>query len=469
MEQQIMYSWMAGLLSLCVVLVIIWLKARNHPKHKLPPRSRGLPFIGDTISLLRWAYQPRKFFDERQRRLGPVFRTSLFGNSRTVVSVDPEFNKYVLANESRLFHAKYPTSFRNLLGKYSLLHTHGEMQRKLHGMAVNLLRFERLSSVFMDDVQDLLRDGMEKWEKKRDIHLQHECHRVVLKLMAKQLLDISPSDDKGEIYEAFQEFTGAGLTLPIKIPGSAYAKGMKAREFLIKMIYKSMEERRDHPEIERNDLLTSLVRDGQFSDEIIADLILFLLFAGYETSSTAMAFAVKFLTENPRALEELKAEHNAILKAKGGEKLTWDDYLSMKFTHCVIKETLRRGNVAPALFRETTQDVKYKDIVIPKGWLVIVFLNAMHMDENNYSQALAFDPWRWENEGHEMTDNPAFIPFGKGARLCPGYHLARLEIALFLHYFVTKFKWEPLEADRIRHFPVPGMEKGLPIRLYLEA
>ena len=64
-----------------------------------------------------------------------------------------------------------------------------------------------------------------------------------------------------------------------------------------------IEERRNHPEVVHKDLLTKLLEEGSLSDEIICDFILFLLFAGHETSSRAMAFSIKFLTNCPKALE----------------------------------------------------------------------------------------------------------------------------------------------------------------------
>ncbi|KZV46942.1 hypothetical protein F511_06184 [Dorcoceras hygrometricum] len=45
---------------------------------------------------------------------------------------------------------------------------------------------------------------------------------------------------------------------------------------------------------------------GTFSDEEIVDFMLALLVAGYETTSTIMTLAVKFLTETPHALAQLK-------------------------------------------------------------------------------------------------------------------------------------------------------------------
>lgn len=59
----------------------------------------------------------------------------------------------------------------------------------------------------------------------------------------------------------------------------------------------------------KNDMLAALLAgDGGvgFSDEEIVDFLVSLLVAGYETTSTSMTLAVKFLTETPLALAQLK-------------------------------------------------------------------------------------------------------------------------------------------------------------------
>lgn len=71
----------------------------------------------------------------------------------------------------------------------------------------------------------------------------------------------------------------------------------------------------------KNDMLGALFNEdgngGGFSDEEIVDFLLALLVAGYDTTSTIMTLAVKFLTEIPLALTELKVR----------SKFTITDYL----------------------------------------------------------------------------------------------------------------------------------------------
>lgn len=57
----------------------------------------------------------------------------------------------------------------------------------------------------------------------------------------------------------------------------------------------------------KNDMLGALLAgDDEFSDELVVDFLLALLVAGYETTSTIMTLAVKFLSETPLALAQLK-------------------------------------------------------------------------------------------------------------------------------------------------------------------
>lgn len=57
----------------------------------------------------------------------------------------------------------------------------------------------------------------------------------------------------------------------------------------------------------KKDMLGALLAgEDALSDEQIVDFLLALLVAGYETTSTTMTLAVKFLTEMPLALAQLQ-------------------------------------------------------------------------------------------------------------------------------------------------------------------
>ena len=59
--------------------------------------------------------------------------------------------------------------------------------------------------------------------------------------------------------------------------------------------------------VKKKDMLGALLAgENSLSDEQIVDFLLALLVAGYETTSTTMTLAVKFLTETPLALAQLQ-------------------------------------------------------------------------------------------------------------------------------------------------------------------
>lgn len=84
---------------------------------------------------------------------------------------------------------------------------------------------------------------------------------------------------------------------------------MKARTKVAEALSLVVRQRRKESESgeRKNDMLEALLAgDDGFSDEEIVDFLVALLVAGYETTSTIMTLAVKFLTETPLALAQLK-------------------------------------------------------------------------------------------------------------------------------------------------------------------
>ncbi|OAY69241.1 Cytochrome P450 85A1 [Ananas comosus] len=259
------------------------------------------------------------------------------------------------------------------------------------------------------------------------------------------------------------------LSLPINFPGTNYHSGFQARKKLVGMLRDIIEERRAS-RCPHNDMLDSLLTIDEnaklkLSDEQIIDVIIALVYSGYETVSTTSMMAVKYLYDHPKALEELRKEHLSIRKGKSSDDcgIDWNDYKSMNFTRAVIFETLRIATVVNGVLRKTTQDVEMKGYIIPKGWRIYVYTREINYDPYLYPDPLAFNPWRWLDKSLESHQH--FMMFGGGGRLCPGKELGTAEIATFLHYFVTRYRWEEVGGDTILKFPRVEAPNGLHIRV----
>jgi cytochrome P450 len=87
--------------------------------------------------------------------------------------------------------------------------------------------------------------------------------------------------------------------------------------------------------------------------------------------------------------------------------------------------------------------------VIPRGHIVTVNIGLVHDNESVYHDAYAFNPDRFLDANPDMY---SWLPFGGGARRCPGAAFANMEMTVVLRTILREFDLEPTEAsnERIR-------------------
>lgn len=437
---------------------------------RLPPGSLGLPFVGETLQLIS-AYKtenPEPFIDERVNRYGSIFTTHVFGEP-TVFSADPETNRFILQNEGKLFECSYPGSISNLLGKHSLLLMKGALHKRMHSLTMSFANSSIIRDHLLLDIDRLVRLNMDSWTDR--IFLMEEAKKITFELTVKQLMSFDPGEWSESLRKEYVLVIEGFFSVPLPFFSPTYRRAIKARRKVVEALSLVVRRRRAESEQgeRKKDMLGALLAGhDNLSDEEIVDFLVALLVAGYETTSTIMTLAVKFLTETPLALAQLKEEHEGIRSKKTEtEALQWSDYKSMPFTQCVVNETLRMANIISGVFRRTKTDVHLKGYTIPKGWKVFTSFRAVHLDHDHFKDARSFNPWRWQNNSGASTSTPAnvFTPFGGGPRLCPGYELARVELSVFLHQLVTRFSWSPAEKDKLVFFPTTRTQKRYPIIL----
>ncbi|KAK5795638.1 Cytochrome P450 protein [Gossypium arboreum] len=443
-------------------------RSSRHRRLRLPPGNLGLPLVGETLQLIA-AYKtenPEPFIDERVRRYGSIFTTHVFGEP-TVFSAEPETNRFILQNEGKLFECSYPGSISNLLGKHSLLLMKGSLHKKMHSLTMSFANSSIIRDHLLVDIDRLIRLNLDSWTDR--VFLMEEAKKITFELTVKQLMSYDPGEWSESLRKEYLLVIEGFFTVPLPLFSTTYRRAIKARTKVAEALSLIVRERRKEYErgAKKNDMLAALLAgDDKFSDEQIVDFLVALLVAGYETTSTIMTLAVKFLTETPLALAQLKEEHEGIRAKKSeSEALQWSDYKSMPFTQCVVNETLRVANIISGVFRRAMTDINIKGYTIPKGWRVFASFRAVHLDHNQFKDARTFNPWRWQSKSGISCPGNVFTPFGGGPRLCPGYELARVELSVFLHHLVTRFSWEPAVEDKLVFFPTTRTQKRYPINV----
>ncbi|MED6219074.1 hypothetical protein PIB30_032543 [Stylosanthes scabra] len=462
-----MYSFLSLLFSFATIAGgFILFRRWRYRRLNLPPGSVGLPFVGETLQLISLykTDNPEPFMDERIKRYGPIFMTHVFGEA-TVFSADPDTNRFILANEGKLFEISYPGSISNLLGKHSLLLMKGNLHKRMHSMTMSFASSTILKDHLLADADRLIQLSMDSWSDR--VLLMEQAKKITFDLTMKQLMSFDPDEWTESLRKHYVLVIEGFFAIPFTLFSTTYRRAIKARTKVVEALTPVVWERRKRSEQDgerKKDMLGAMLASGdQFSDDEIVDFLLALIVGGYETTSTIMTLAIKFLTDTPLALAQLKEEHDQIRsRSKPGAPLEWTDYKSMVFTQCVVNETLRMANIIGGIFRRTTTDIKINGYTIPKGWKVFASLRAVHLNPDHFKDARTFNPWRWQNS-ETTTPGNVYAPFGGGPRLCPGYELARVVLSVFLHRIVTTFSWVPAEEDKLVFFPTTRTQKRLPI------
>ncbi|XP_008775849.2 cytochrome P450 85A-like [Phoenix dactylifera] len=451
-----------GLLIICCGL-LKWNEVR-YKKKGLPPGTMGWPVFGETTQFLK---QGPDFMKKQRARYGDLFKTHMLG-SPTVICLDPELNRYILMNEGKGLVPGYPKSMQDLMGKWNISCVHGALHKSERSAMLSRIGPNMVKERLMSEFDEFMRTHLSSWSGKV-IDIQAKTEELWLLSTLKQIVGIRDDVTTKELKSELMNLVIGTLSLPINFPGTNYHRGFQARRKIVSILEKIIKERKASPS-SQDDMLNSLLRgddatETKFSDEQIIDLVITMVYSGFETVSTTTMMTIKYLYDHPRALEEIRNEQFAIRNRKSPEeKLDWNDYKSMNFTRAVIFETLRLATVVNGVLRQTTKDVELKGYVIPKGWRIYVYTREINYDPSMYPQPLDFNPWRWLD--NSMESHQHFLVFGGGGRLCPGKELGIVEVSTFLHHFVTKYRWEEVGSTKLLKFPRVEAPNGLHIRIW---
>ncbi|RFU77511.1 cytochrome p450 [Trichoderma arundinaceum] len=152
--------------------------------------------------------------------------------------------------------------------------------------------------------------------------------------------------------------------------------------------------------------------------------------AGTDTTAVTLTYLVWSVCRDPKVKARLLEELRALPDDFDSSHLRDQSYLNQ-----VIDETLRLysgiQSALPRFVPEGGDDIG--GYWLPGGTVVCTQAYSMHRNSHVFPEPDEFDPSRWASPTKDMKDS--FMPFGSGARICIGLHLARME----LRYAAARF------------------------------
>ncbi|XP_046383450.1 cytochrome P450 6k1-like [Ischnura elegans] len=177
--------------------------------------------------------------------------------------------------------------------------------------------------------------------------------------------------------------------------------------------------------------------------------------AGFETSSTALNWALLELARNLDCQEKLINEIDETRKKHNGE-IDYDTLRSMPYLDMVVNETLRKYPTLSALDRCCTEEYRNPEynLVIPKGMHVLVPVLGIHYDPKYYKDPYKFDPERFSGDSKDDRPSCTYMPFGEGPRLCIGMRFAEMQIKSSLVSMLSKVRFSvPDKLKEMKELP----------------
>lgn len=206
-----------------------------------------------------------------------------------------------------------------------------------------------------------------------------------------------------------------------------------------KFVDRLIADRRANPRAgEEPDLLDLLIRanaEGGMTERELADVLIFLFVAGYDTSKNMLTLAFWELLARPHMYRRCGEDHDYARK--------------------VVDETFRYHGTA-STERILNEDIVYRDTVLEKDAIVWFTISVATRDERYAARADTFDPDR------DIENWP--IGFGLGAHICLGQYIAKAQIHEGLHLICRRIRNPHSPGPSgYRLFPGTWGLRGLPI------
>lgn len=420
-----------------------------------PPPGYGRyedPSFLQWLSLIRGnplAAFPKSSYRERHMtwRLGPTNMVFLF---------DPELIEDVLLHQLDAFpKAPLQNRFLRPIVGDSLVTTEGKAWRRQRKTAAPMFR-PRSLDLFTPGMTASIEEILEGWPTDKPVDVVPLAQNLGLSVLQHTLFsDAASIDTDAMVHSAARVLKGMGkitvvdlLGLPFMLQPGRWASKRhadKMRATIAEVIAARQVSGEDGEDLLGRFMSATDPESGEkMPDQMIADNILSLYGAGFETTAGSISWALQVMAENPKLQERVAAEAAALSEEE-------DPLKTCPLTLRVVKETLRLFPSVPVVIRMANRDVSVGDLKIRKGTLVYVCIFVSQRNELTWADAHRFDPDRFLPEAEAARHRSAFLPFGAGPRICIGMRFALMEAVLALAGLTRKFQFSEAPGNK----PVP--------------
>jgi len=437
------------------------------PERPLPPGRFGLPWVGESLSIVR---SNHGFYTDRFAKYGPVFKTRLFGIDFVVFSGHEAFHAF--ATDSRIERGGAdPVSVEQLfLNSLALLD--GSDHRLRKAVMLRAVGFRSAIEAYLPRMQALMESMVERWVQRGDETVLPELQMFAARLSGALYTGDESEEAAQELNRVVADMRGGFQTIPFPIPGTPYARAIRARNRLIQIVDEAVARHQtsDNYDDIVSRMLVAASESGVDADELKGDIrhLVFASQGGYFVPLTLLTMA---LGQHPEIVAKARAEIDRI--APSGQ-LTMDQIDELEYLEQITKEVRRYFAMNSAtFFGRVKKPMEVAGYRIPAGWGAIGAIHINMRNEDVFEEPDRFDPDRFEADAEAALPPGSYVPHGGGLAThhrCPGENIVTVAMKMYLVLLLRRATWTlpPQDLELTNElFPLPS--SGLVVNFHAHA
>ncbi|XP_044530715.1 cytochrome P450 2J2-like [Gracilinanus agilis] len=448
--------------AIFLILASYLQRRRRHPNS--PPGPFRLPLLGNTFHMD--VKKPHISLQETVKKYGNIFSLELLGSPVVVVTGLPLI-KEVLVNQGHVFIDRPHTPLRSYIFKtFGLIMSNGQEWKDQRRFTLMTLRNfglgKRTLELRIQEEATCLTEAI-KEEKGQpfDPHFpinnaisnvicsvtfgnRFEYHDSQFRELLKILDEVIVLQTRWEC-QLFEIFPWIMKYLP-GAHKKLFREMKKLESFVLDIIRQHKENLNSE---EAHDFIDAYLKElskysgnvsPSFNEDNLVSCTLDLFFAGTETTSSTLRWALLYMASYPEIQGKIQDEIDRVI---GQSRLpTMADKENMPYTNAAIHDVQRMGNILPFnVPRMARVDTTVAGYHVPKGALLVTNLTALHRDPKEWATPDTFNPEHFLENG-QFKKRESFLPFSAGKRICLGEQLARAELFIFFTCLLQRFTFQ---------------------------
>jgi sterol 14-demethylase len=342
--------------------------------------SGALPGAGHSAEFLA---NPALFMLRAWRECGELAEFEL-GGVRNILMVGPEAHEAVYRAPDDQLSTSEPYKYMvPVFGEGIQYGAPLPIERQQVKFLTHALRPDKMKGYARVIAQEV-EDWVSTWGDRGERDFYDEFKELVLRTSTHCLMGsefrAKLTEEFGVLFHDLEQAISPQAVLDAHSPDEAFAKRDRARARLQDMLMEVVRERRrtggDHPDMLEVFMNARYLDGSALADELIPGMVVWIMFAGFHTSSNTASWTAVELARNPQFVPAIAREIDAVYRP-GGD-LSFAGLRELPALDRFIGEVLRLHPPLVTLMRQVMRDFEYKGNVFPPGTVLAISPYVSH-------------------------------------------------------------------------------------------